>query len=1055
MALLDEGKLKKLHNLYKEGRLVLLIGAGLSKPFDMPSWSELLTTILDNLTQLDDSYINVCKNEIIKGRFFKAIDIFKDEGGLQEDEIKEKVADIVKQRRRRIDRSSIDCNYSDIAKFGFNVILTTNYDELLFPYLMEGEYAYAYNRPLALSEFHYPQKLDREKYVFQLHGEVSRPETIVLSEESYDALYEEEYYRTLFKYIGMSKTILFLGNSLTDVYINGLLAVLKKEFHTTHYVVLPRDEAEKNIDVRKKLGVETIPYIIQPGSNSVKEIRKILTFILEGKEPGDDTADRSVSDKRIEAEKQVQISLQPVDEVFIGRSDEIALCEKLLHGELDGKNVIAFSGKRGIGKTRLFKEIERHCAKCDSSFVVKYGSATRGKAQSLADFLNECVDGSLRLIADDTDYLFNFVNVHNNCLVLIDEFPCESEEFIKQFEMILLEIEKKKSNIYFVINSIKHPNWSACVKNKIMKKELKPFTSEEVREYLDKKRDFIDDNDYLTWIDKNIENVTDYVEGCPQLFNLVFVASGVKEIVKSSDKDTFSDKVNEVLDCIAGTLPEKVTDALSVLSVVSMYETEWEEKLAVDLYHKEWGGIADPLFRNGLLIKSVSKLKLHDYVSEFFVGKIMDDKKEKIHNQLAAYYLRSDNSQKYTLALSHLISAFKIKGHYAELEKKFGLICRQMCELGRQKKLYILLRPFYEDVIEKSELLPVSFWNAVQYQYALSLSDIGYADKAIQPLEKLKDAIGENQKEYRDVLTSLADCYRLTGRLDDCVKMCREVVQLCPKCINKCDSNAEEIIERKCKLAHSFYLFGDFNESAKRFANIIKEHDEELKTFDKAHSDLCYRYSKTLRVQGKALEAKNWAEKALQFATSAKQKSYAEWALCAAYNFLGEYELAMDAYANAKKCFEEMTYRAAIFVEYDLAETLKLQGDFEKAIYLYERAIKQTTALNEQNRRAFALLGKADVMRWKIQSADSDKVVRDACDYYEEAKKIFEKIKLEFGCFMCDFGLILAKQEFGYGNDEMLKKLLKTADSRYPREEEIISQIINTQKIVPFPLNII
>ena len=373
---------------------------------------------------------------------------------------------------------------------------------------------------------------------------------------------------------------------------------------------MPQDEAEKNADIRKKLGVEIIPYIIQPGSNNVKEIRKILAFILQGEELEDNTTDGAISDKKIEKEKQLQLSLQPTDEVFIGRGDEIALCKNLIHGEIRDKNVIAFSGKKGIGKTRLFKEMEMYCVKCDSSFVVKYGSAVRGEVQSLADFLNEWVDGSSRLIVDETEYLLDFVNGHNNCLILIDEFPCESKGFIKQFETILLEIEKKKSNIYFVINLEKHPNWSKCVQNKIVKKELKPFTLEEVREYLKKKRDFFEDKDYLTWIDNNIQSVADYTEGCPQLFNLVFATPDIKEIIEISDKDTFSDKVNEVLNCITKTLPKKVIDALFVLSVVSIYETEWDGELVLKLYRNEWGGIADPLFRKGLLIKSVSKFCL-------------------------------------------------------------------------------------------------------------------------------------------------------------------------------------------------------------------------------------------------------------------------------------------------------------------------------------------------------------------------------------------------------------------------------------------------------------
>ena len=63
-----------------------------------------------------------------------------------------------------------------------------------------------------------------ERPIVQIHGSVSNPRTIVLSREGYrELLHGNRSYHDFLKSVMMSRTILYLGFSFTDDYLNEVL----------------------------------------------------------------------------------------------------------------------------------------------------------------------------------------------------------------------------------------------------------------------------------------------------------------------------------------------------------------------------------------------------------------------------------------------------------------------------------------------------------------------------------------------------------------------------------------------------------------------------------------------------------------------------------------------------------------------------------------------------------------------------------------------------------------------------------------------------------------
>jgi hypothetical protein len=180
--------MNKLKQAYRRHQLVPFAGAGLSFPLEMPGWGTLIDDICG---RFDYERLTEKKGEIselIKEyRYLEAVDELRI-AGIGEEDLKISICSAI-QRKKQIDIEEHPDNiYKDLAKMNCSKYLTTNYDNYLSDYVGKG--------PSDITHLYkeFINELDDVIYdgaVYNLHGEYTKPSTIVLSRESYDNLYRD------------------------------------------------------------------------------------------------------------------------------------------------------------------------------------------------------------------------------------------------------------------------------------------------------------------------------------------------------------------------------------------------------------------------------------------------------------------------------------------------------------------------------------------------------------------------------------------------------------------------------------------------------------------------------------------------------------------------------------------------------------------------------------------------------------------------------------------------------------------------------------------------
>lgn len=270
-----ERSLKLLKADYKKGNVVPFIGAGMSSPFHVPTWGELIEDIADkcftgDLLSLKQAVVMYLK----KYDYWSAINFLKDMASLIDQDIQEEIVSLIKEKTINLQDNNLH-NYYDICKLDFKLYLTTNYDHILTRYLNSDTV------PIELKEFNFiSQDLFSEKRICHLHGHISNPGNIVISRESYEQLYNDKKYDNLLKLVTGTKKLLFLGFSFDDQFIRTLIKNHKQYFNGNHYIIINKPTPDKIKMFREEYGLITIEYNAANSSHE-EEIRKILSYLGE------------------------------------------------------------------------------------------------------------------------------------------------------------------------------------------------------------------------------------------------------------------------------------------------------------------------------------------------------------------------------------------------------------------------------------------------------------------------------------------------------------------------------------------------------------------------------------------------------------------------------------------------------------------------------------------------------------------------------------------------------------------------------------------------------
>lgn len=270
---------QKLKKAYNEKRLIPFIGAGLSAPFKIPTWGELLEIVASRY--VDNIYLPTIKAYIKNYKYWDAIHQIKQLGVINEITLQKEICDTIKNYVK-INKSipPESHNYSDLASLKVNNYITTNYDSLLYEFLpTKSPIAQVLYKMDICSQLFFEDR--DEPRIWHLHGHINDTGSIVISKEKYDELYLNGKYIDLFKLLQGNGTFLFVGFSFKDHYIQELLEKNNLHFNSEHFIILDNPSQEEKEMLTNKYGLMVIEYDSEGGKKHTEKIREIINCLSE------------------------------------------------------------------------------------------------------------------------------------------------------------------------------------------------------------------------------------------------------------------------------------------------------------------------------------------------------------------------------------------------------------------------------------------------------------------------------------------------------------------------------------------------------------------------------------------------------------------------------------------------------------------------------------------------------------------------------------------------------------------------------------------------------
>ena len=173
-----------------------------------------------------------------------------------------------------------------LPQIPFSAILTTNYDKLI-----EGAYTASDEgrTPPTFTHLDKPELSkalqDNRFYILKTHGDIDRVDSIILGKKQYrELLHNNNAYKIFLQHLLSSKTILFLGFSLTDQDLFSILDELRSAFrdNTSPHYALMDAKGLTNLKIerfRTDYNINIIPY--KPSSPSHPEVPEFLREVIK------------------------------------------------------------------------------------------------------------------------------------------------------------------------------------------------------------------------------------------------------------------------------------------------------------------------------------------------------------------------------------------------------------------------------------------------------------------------------------------------------------------------------------------------------------------------------------------------------------------------------------------------------------------------------------------------------------------------------------------------------------------------------------------------------
>jgi tetratricopeptide (TPR) repeat protein len=240
--------------------LTLFIGAGCSISLGFPSWKSLVEEILLELDEEFGSTSSTSFKNILKGVKDNTVTLFD---VLNVIENNTSHGNIYKIKSKEIVNRKIDMYSkslpatSDVHSLLWTVsskIITTNYDKVLEQYIPRETL-----NPVIFENDNTFQALkslsNDSQFLYKIHGDYQNPKNIILFESDYKEIYNDENSnQDILSSYFKDRTLLFIGFSLSDPFVNDLFIKIKKIYEgytiNKHYVLSTKNEDFSKFDIQ-------------------------------------------------------------------------------------------------------------------------------------------------------------------------------------------------------------------------------------------------------------------------------------------------------------------------------------------------------------------------------------------------------------------------------------------------------------------------------------------------------------------------------------------------------------------------------------------------------------------------------------------------------------------------------------------------------------------------------------------------------------------------------------------------------------------------------------
>ncbi|MDD3481315.1 SIR2 family protein [Azovibrio restrictus] len=321
-----------LQTAIHENKLLIFIGAGLSKFSGIPLWKDIVIKTLQNPSiEKREGYINAIESDVLTP--LEALDKIKTKHR------KEIYTTFENETSITVESPIYDKIYSISGK-----LITTNYDKLI-----ENNC----NIPVISTNSAYSlQKIDENKnFLLKIHGDCSEIDNAVIFTSDYTKLYENQdgFAKFQLEKLVSSHTCLFIGFSMRDNYVSHLfdrLHAMYQGLGREHYAISTEELSHATIKTITIDSYDKLPEIIDQLHN-IKATQKTKEYknkdFTPPQKPLTEDSTRDIEDG---IALKIGSDTPPITENWAGRSEELR--------SLKSQHKVCFiTGIGGQGKSAL------------------------------------------------------------------------------------------------------------------------------------------------------------------------------------------------------------------------------------------------------------------------------------------------------------------------------------------------------------------------------------------------------------------------------------------------------------------------------------------------------------------------------------------------------------------------------------------------------------------------------------------------------------------------------------------------------------------------------